>query len=383
MKVFALSIYDKFNCTGALCPCTCCRGWKIMLDEESLVRYHSVSGKIGSEMRDSILYDESGNAFIKLNEDGFCPLLNEEKLCRIYIEAGEDKMCNTCQNYPRGVNIYGDLYMKYICISCPEMARILFSQKEPLEIHIEEDDKIPLPKSVDFNWNYFNELKDGMFTTIQILQNRTLPLNVRIQTALLFNDIYQDCLIKNGNGNEIITMFTRQETMNQILSSLQNFQRRKDYMDKMVMEFNREIAATTDNLWDIITFIETAFHEFKESGRKEPLSLAEFINSEPFCRIFENYCVYYIVQHYLESYNNKNPLDCVVTMLQSSGIFAWLFGLYGPENKKTPEDYTIIVSLISRRTEHSTYHASFLHKILKKLNEKGMGATDYLLSVFA
>ena len=381
MQVFALSNYDEFSCIGSQCPYTCCRGWKIHIDEESLERYHSVSGEIGNEMRDSILIDENKNACIKLNEDGFCPLLNEQNLCRIYIEAGEDKMCNTCQTYPRGVNIYGDFYMKYICISCPEVARILFSQKEPLQFHIVEDENILMPQIAGFNWEYFNALKDGMFTTIHILQNRTLPINVRIQMTLFFNDLFQDCLSKKGNTNEIITMFTHQDTIHLILKNLQRFPRKMDYFERIILEFNRQLVTKSDNIWDIMEFIEAAIKEFQKNENRDHLSLAEFMNSERVCNIFENYCVYYVIQHYLKSYEKMNPQKCIVKMIHFCVIFAWLFGLYG--SQKTLEDYTIIVSLFSRKTEHCFNDDSIFDVICDSLCEQGMGTTDYLLSILA
>lgn len=379
MNVFSLSIYDKFDCIGAQCPWTCCQGWKIQLDNESLERYHSVPGKIGDEMRESILCDANGNAYIKLNKDRFCPLLNEQKLCRIYIEAGEDKMCSTCQQYPRGVNIYGDLYMKYICISCPEVARLLFSQKEPLNFHITEDDAILSPKTFDFDWNYFNALKDGMFTTIQILQNRIFPMSARMQMALFFNDLFRDCLLKNGNKDDIIAMFTRQETLSETYNNLQKFPKRTDYLNRMFLEFNHQIVASPDNLWDIIRYIEIAIYEFQSSKLEDIVSLAEFINSNTFCTIYENYCVYYIVQHYLTGYDKKNPQDCIIKMIQFCIIFAWLFGLYNPQKEQTLTDYAVITAIFSRRTEHNPN--SVFNVICDKLIQQGMGTTEYLLSI--
>ena len=78
------------------------------------------------EFREAIVRDKENNAIVKLNEKGYCPLLNEDRLCRVFIEAGEENMCNVCKEYPRGQYIFGDILLKYICISCPEKARILF-----------------------------------------------------------------------------------------------------------------------------------------------------------------------------------------------------------------------------------------------------------------
>ena len=178
-------------------------------------------------------------------------------------------------------------------------------------------------------------------------------------------------------------MFAAEETVGLIVYNLQKFQRKTEYLERMILEFNRQIIAKPDRLWDIIGFIKAALEEFKEAGNRDALSLAEFMNSEGLSIIFENYCVYYVIQHYLESYDKRNPQKCIVKMIQFSGIFAWLFGLYSRENKKPVEDYAVIVSLFSRKTEHVPNHNSVFDVICDSICEQGMGSTEYLLSVLA
>ena len=36
MRYLKPHFYDKFVCTAGACPDTCCAGWQIMIDEESL-----------------------------------------------------------------------------------------------------------------------------------------------------------------------------------------------------------------------------------------------------------------------------------------------------------------------------------------------------------
>ena len=38
MRYLKPHYYDKFVCTAADCPDTCCAGWQIMIDEDSLDR---------------------------------------------------------------------------------------------------------------------------------------------------------------------------------------------------------------------------------------------------------------------------------------------------------------------------------------------------------
>lgn len=54
MKYLKPHFYDKFICTAGDCPDTCCAGWQIMIDEESLERYENEPGEFGKILRNSI-----------------------------------------------------------------------------------------------------------------------------------------------------------------------------------------------------------------------------------------------------------------------------------------------------------------------------------------
>ena len=41
MRYVKPHFYDSFVCTAGDCPDTCCAGWQIMIDEESLERYEN------------------------------------------------------------------------------------------------------------------------------------------------------------------------------------------------------------------------------------------------------------------------------------------------------------------------------------------------------
>lgn len=46
MRYLKPHFYDKFVCTAGACPDTCCAGWQIMIDEESLDRYGKESNGV-------------------------------------------------------------------------------------------------------------------------------------------------------------------------------------------------------------------------------------------------------------------------------------------------------------------------------------------------
>ena len=78
--------YDNFRCLAGACPDTCCAGWQIYIDEESLEKYGRERGPFGNRLVNSIDWEEG--AFYQYA--GRCAFLNEEDLCDLQAELGED-----------------------------------------------------------------------------------------------------------------------------------------------------------------------------------------------------------------------------------------------------------------------------------------------------
>lgn len=134
MKYVSVRCFDSFSCIAGACPDTCCAGWEVDLDEIILEKYLTLPGPLGEEVRSKIV-TEDGYTFFRM-EDGRCPFLNDRNLCRLILESGENCLSVTCREHPRFWEEYGDLQETCLAISCPEAARLLFS--EPFRLKITE-----------------------------------------------------------------------------------------------------------------------------------------------------------------------------------------------------------------------------------------------------
>ena len=97
MRYLKPHFYDQFTCTAGDCPDTCCAGWQIVIDEDSLERYGKEQGEFGKRLRNSIDWEEE--CFYQKNRR--CAFLNDENLCDLYKALGPDALCDTCRLYPR------------------------------------------------------------------------------------------------------------------------------------------------------------------------------------------------------------------------------------------------------------------------------------------
>lgn len=188
MRYLKPHYYDKFQCLASRCPDTCCAGWQIVIDEDSLEKYKKTKGAFGSRLRNSIDWQEG----VFDQYDGRCSFLNEQNLCDIYQELGKDALCNTCRMYPRHVEEYDGLRELSLTLSCPAAAQMILGCKEKvqfLESFTEEEDDFE-----EFDFLLFSQLEDVRDVIFKILQNRNLDLHNRIRAVCSLSEEFQTCI---------------------------------------------------------------------------------------------------------------------------------------------------------------------------------------------
>lgn len=173
--------YDKFSCTAEQCPDTCCAGWQIVIDENSLEKYSNVSGDFGIRLLNSINWREG----IFEQYEKRCSFLNAENLCDIYKELGADALCDTCRLYPRHIEEFENLREFSLSLSCPVAAKMILQCQEPVRFLEEEDEKEECEEDFeDFDFLLFDcflEVREKLFS---IVQNRTIPIEKRMYCVL-------------------------------------------------------------------------------------------------------------------------------------------------------------------------------------------------------
>ena len=83
MKRVVPDYYADFACVAGACRHTCCVGWEIDIDPDSLRRYQAMPGEMGERLRSYIDIEETPH--FRLTADERCPLLNTNGLCDLII----------------------------------------------------------------------------------------------------------------------------------------------------------------------------------------------------------------------------------------------------------------------------------------------------------
>jgi len=186
--------YDKFKCIAGNCPDTCCAGWQIVIDEESMKKYQNFKGNVKEDMEEDLKEEFVWKlmAGVDWETDTFrqdnakrCAFLNEKNLCDLYANIGEENLCKTCREYPRHTEEFEGVREITLSISCPEAARILMEEMNPVQFISEDKPEIDETEDfADFDPFLFSILEDARKEMIEILQNRALPIKERVMLVL-------------------------------------------------------------------------------------------------------------------------------------------------------------------------------------------------------
>jgi len=132
MKVFAPDYYPGFRCTAGACRHTCCAGWEIDVDPETMKRYREMDGPLGAKLRQRI--DPAPEPHFMLSDRERCPFLTDQNLCEIILQAGEDALCQICADHPRFRNYWSDRIEMGLGMACEEAARLILTSRHPIRL---------------------------------------------------------------------------------------------------------------------------------------------------------------------------------------------------------------------------------------------------------
>lgn len=179
MKLIAPDYFENFKCIADKCQHTCCKGWEIDIDDETMLFYEAVDGKLGERLKKSIENDKSGIPHFVLDKDERCPFLNENGLCDIYSELGENCLCQICYDHPRFRNFLADRTEIGLGLSCEAAGKLILEKTQKTYLTVSEDDGEKELINENTKEMYF--LREKVFCAIQ---NREKTISERIEDML-------------------------------------------------------------------------------------------------------------------------------------------------------------------------------------------------------
>ena len=145
MKILVPDYYSKFRCIAGRCRHTCCKGWEIDVDEESLPRF----------LNDTFIsphVELSDTPHIRLEEDEKCPFLRADGLCEMIVRSGEKSLCQICRDHPRFRNFWTGITEIGLGFVCGTAAELILGWPEKMKLTVLEDDGAEEPVPDDEQW---------------------------------------------------------------------------------------------------------------------------------------------------------------------------------------------------------------------------------------
>ena len=147
MRVTVPGWYRDFHCIADACTDSCCVGWEIDIDDESLARYRDMPGAFGDYLRAHIDMEAEPAHFILDGEH--CPFLDERGLCWMILTGGEEMLCDICARHPRFYEWFGDECEIGLGLCCEEACRLWLTVPEPFAFTSYETDEEPDEREYD------------------------------------------------------------------------------------------------------------------------------------------------------------------------------------------------------------------------------------------
>ena len=353
--------YKKFRCIGGECKDNCCAaGWQITIDDESLEKYQTMEGEIGVRLRNSI--DWENGMFEQFEHK--CALLNEDGLCDVYCDAGEDKMCVLCQRYPRHYEEFENVREISLSVSCPEAAKIVLENRGKVGFYTETDDEEE--EYEDFDYLMYTKLLDIREILFDVLHEKKGGVAQRMAKLL---DIVHG--IQGLIDNDEIFGIDEQEQ--RALTEQTNYGRyegktelRQKYMGEMMQSLHRlEVLRPT---WtDFIREVQSLLYES--------------LNAEQYGKLCEEFDSFYgermqeyeqLMSYFIYTYFCGAVYDYEVESKLRFGIAAVLIihemdmAMWYKNRKLTFEEQVELVHNYSMEIEHSDLNLDDMERMTMK-----------------
>ena len=361
--------FDDFSCVAGACPDTCCAGWQIVIDEDSLEKYGEVEGSFGNRLRNSIDWMEG--CFYQY--DRRCAFLNEADLCDIYSELGPEALCDTCRLYPRHVEEYEGVREWSISLSCPIAARMLLTwQGEVPLLEYEDEEEEDLDDFEDFDIMLYTQLVEARKLCLERLWEADFAGESYMTMVLSLCEEMQRC-VEEGEYfriEEVIADF-RGRSWNE-MEEAESFSQKQELfklirgLERLRPEWDEVLSQIEELLYsggeEAYGEHRATFEEYLEADR---VRAAEYENVTKQLLFFFLY-TYFCGAVYDDWIYSKGAL-CVesVRFIRELFLARWI----AAGKKLTMEDYVELSYRYAREIEHSDENLNELEEnFIKKSN---------------
>ncbi len=119
----------EFACKGAECEDTCCYGWGMQVDKDTVERYKTQA----PELLNAVTSGEAEYIMKRDPQTDYCVKF-DTGLCGIHKQYGSDFLGDACHFFPRITRHFGETTHMGASLSCPEIVRLITESDDPFSL---------------------------------------------------------------------------------------------------------------------------------------------------------------------------------------------------------------------------------------------------------
>ena len=292
IEILKITNYDNFKCIADKCKFTCCEGWDIAVDNDT---YHKWQDNKCDYILNNVILKKCENKkeyFINKEINKTCPLLDDEGLCEIVKNNGEDYLSLTCHSFPRIKNVFENKKELSLSCACPEVVEIISKISNKINL---------LDKNNNALDEELLELKIRE-TIIKIINenNASLDYKLIISFQMMLN------ILENEEITEEI-----------LLKELKRF-KDKEYIKELIEMYEEVELDTYESIEEINNLFLDIIENYKSVSGLEVLlnDISDFAEEVDIASLTERWKEFKIV---FEEYNNLIE-NCIISKVLSSCV---------------------------------------------------------------
>lgn len=335
MHTIKTNNYDQFHCIAGDCPQSCCLGWQIVIDDDSLEKYENFPGPFAGRLFNSIDWEEG--CFKQCGRR--CEMLNDDNLCDLQIEGGEEALCETCRRYPRHIEEFEGVREYSLSLSCPEAARIILSRRDHIEFTENDDDKED--DFEEFDYLLYTKLEDARDVIFEIIQDRTLGFDKKAGILTAFGRKLQEDLDRDA-------LFDMDDTIEKFRGPKETLPQDDAWKKKKHFKMLSKLEVLNEEDWPVL--VKNADIQWKDLS----LTPEEEIQAEQLLMFF--FYTYFCGAVYDDMIFSK-------VMLSVLSVY-WIFQI---DRAKEKGDLVTTAYTYAREVEHSDLNLDDLEEWMAKI----------------
>lgn len=316
-EYYALAPFWDFACLMDKCPDTCCRGWQVIVDDNSLERIKQDKSPLGGWVRLHIA--RWPNQVLKKNLCGRCAFEAKDQRCKLHRDGHIELMPLVCQLYPRRTVVALNRVETSVELACPAVAKA-FLENAGNRIDFEPNE-IPVvtPWTLgNSNEDFLKFILDTRGKILDVIWDESLSINQVFFTVFRYCMMLQHQLLVNDDNRYSIRDRELEELIQKVRASQEDpifldF----EFLDKCLVYNIYDFALSYANprLYKRIKKYKKIFDNLSSERAKELYvhKMGQFMRyNKNAHKKYRSYLSYLILQLYITAYEDYYLISQVV-----------------------------------------------------------------------